>query len=416
VQVNKVSGYDRAVRREPLAPTDLARVPQWVEALAAHAQGIRSFAERAAAEAEAAAAAAGGGGGATALGAPSWAWVLDALGDAGSLGGGAPGAARAAAPLPAHGVVLATLAGAGKLDDAEAAVRGLLARGARKSDEHSLAACGDFGAAMAALAPVLAPHACTLVDADAAARTVRVQALGEAAALRGERELLRWVANAVAAALAAEAQKGAITFPAEWEGGPFDASVPGAKFFDVAPGSPEFAAVQRRFVEPPPGVQTASFACTVLRIERVQNPLAWSAYFRKRAAVAAIDRNAGDAGELYLKHGTRGTDPRQIAQSEVGLDFRYSTAGFFGRASYLAEDAKYSSDGYSYADAAGSQLFLVQAAVGTPKELALARDGSLIKPPDGFDCVHGNVKPNHDAYMLYDINQAYCSYLVTYKV
>ncbi len=47
-------------------------------------------------------------------------------------------------------------------------------------------------------------------------------------------------------------------------------------------------------------------------------------------------------------HGTSGTDPKLIYQSEEGFNVNYSNAGFWGKAIYFAENSSYSNASYSY--------------------------------------------------------------------
>ena len=47
-------------------------------------------------------------------------------------------------------------------------------------------------------------------------------------------------------------------------------------------------------------------------------------------------------------HGTRNTMPATALQHEVGLDPRFSKAGFYGKGLYLAEQARYPDAAYVY--------------------------------------------------------------------
>ena len=50
---------------------------------------------------------------------------------------------------------------------------------------------------------------------------------------------------------------------------------------------------------------------------------------------------------MYLYHGTRTTDPKQIYQAEEGFDTRFSNEGMWGIAAYFAANSMYS-DYYAY--------------------------------------------------------------------
>ena len=107
-----------------------------------------------------------------------------------------------------------------------------------------------------------------------------------------------------------------------------------------------------------------------------------------------------------LKHGTRETAPEDVAACEVGLDFRYSRAGLFGKGAYCAEDAAYVDKSFAYRrNPAAPQMFLVRVAAGSVFE-APSTDNTIVHPPKGFDSIRGTVAANHKAIMAYDLNQA----------
>ena len=90
--------------------------------------------------------------------------------------------------------------------------------------------------------------------------------------------------------------------------------------------------VRTKFVAGPCG----PFNKRIVKIERVQNPRLWDAYYSCRNGVAqnrsislgapsstpVATAIANEANEKWLFHGSRGTNPLTIA--ETGVDFRYS--------------------------------------------------------------------------------------------
>jgi len=284
----------------------------------------------------------------------------------------------------------------------------------RSEEPISLAACdGTFSEKMAALRAALQRAGADAVEDNPALQTVRVSALGEGGVSRGERELLMWVAQSVAAAREREAENGRVKFPDEWEGDPFDASKIGMELKPVASGSREYQDVCRRFMFRPDGSPPA-FPNAVLSVERVQNPMAYASYDKWKKIIAAKDRNNGNPNELWMKHGTRLSDPKAIISGEVGLDFRYSASGMFGRGTYLAEDAAYSARGYAYKESpTAHKMLLVRVAAGTIIESQ--PNANLTKEPDGYDSVRGVVAPDNKAVIVYNVSQCYPAYLITYK-
>ena len=159
----------------------------------------------------------------------------------------------------------------------------------------------------------------------------------------------------------------------------------------------------------------------ILKVERVHNPVAWSAYFARRKHLAAIDRNKDHGyNEVWMKHGTGSTDPMKLCECEVGLDFRYCQSGYFGRAAYTAENTCYSDNGYQYNNGDGtSSMILCRVAAGTiwDRRYEAGVTQSLTNPPPGYDSIRGDVDTaqGHYAIMVYSMDQAYPAYLVTYK-
>lgn len=220
-----------------------------------------------------------------------------------------------------------------------------------------------------------------------------------------------------------------IKWPEEWTGAPFDViDVTPTTLVPVERGTNEWNAVQNEWASV--GHPDNGFSAELLRVERVQNVLAWQAYYSRVQLLASRNTAKNPVGksifakanEKWLKHGTRTTDPKIIYSADQGLDFRYSGLGLFGIAAYSAEDAKYS-HGYSFTsgvDASGgttNQMFLVRVAAGKVFEVATRTEEhrKLVVPPVGFDSVLGYVSAKHKAIMVYQTDSAYPAYLLTYR-
>jgi O-acetyl-ADP-ribose deacetylase (regulator of RNase III) len=446
-QKNVVSKYERAVRRTPLARGEEDRVPMYKERLAADAESRKveaGLAQQALPNPAGPVASARlpifvpdpSAPPSTPVPAPApapapslWNLVTNRLwdlvaqpsaapapasGSVGAGGGAPPSSGVRPGGWPAHGVLLTGLSST-VLEDAESRLTASLIGALKLSEEPvSLAACdGTFSENMAALRAALRRAGADAVEDNVALQTVRVSALGEGGVSRGERELLKWVAQSVAAAREREAENGRVKFPDEWEGGPFDASTTGMRLVPVASGSREYQDVCRRFMFRPDGSAPA-FPNAVLKVERVQNPMAYASYDKEKKVIAAKDRNKGNPNELWMKHGTNTTDPVAIISGEVGLDFRYSAIGFFGRATYLAEDAAYSARHFAYKESpTAHKMLLVRVAAGTIF-VSQQLDRSLNHPPSGHDSVRGDVAAGESAVMVYNVSQCYPAYLITY--
>ena len=143
----------------------------------------------------------------------------------------------------------------------------------------------------------------------------------------------------------------------------------------------------------------------------------------RRAADGGDDIDCGqahdDAHVLHLWHGSGRNDPRELIADEYPFDFRLSRNGLWGRAAYFACDARYSND---YAHVLGTsrasngtslrQLFLAEVAVGVAERRS---QGSIGRPSPGFDSVTGWAGSSQ-VYMLYDLQRAFPTYLVTYEI
>jgi hypothetical protein len=167
------------------------------------------------------------------------------------------------------------------------------------------------------------------------------------------------------------------------------------------------------------------FPGEIVRVERVQNPELYRLYHKKRKEVA--NHNNGDANAALLKHGTRQTDPKFVWDSgshtnTYGFDFRYSSENnFYGRGSYFTDNAAYTHP-YSYTqpsspgDPEERQVFLALVAQGLSEQKETKDQRTGIKTPGpGFQSIRGPIKGALQGVVVYELNQCYPAYLITYR-
>ena len=117
-----------------------------------------------------------------------------------------------------------------------------------------------------------------------------------------------------------------------------------------------------------------------------------------------------------MKHGTSSFPPVNVYTSPSGIDPRYSAVGMFGRASYFAERAFYSHNGYTHTPPGQSdrrQMFIARVTAG--KVERRTSDSKIVEPTRGFDSIRGLVRTDCFAYMVYETKLSYPAYLITYK-
>jgi len=214
----------------------------------------------------------------------------------------------------------------------------------------------------------------------------------------------------------------AVQWPSYWENGPFSTS-DDTHVYDVAQGSSEWEQVIEHLVSPK---RTFTKRWMIVKVERIQNPKAYAAYYTKLLFLASKSNLSGTlterANEKIMKHGTRNTEPSEIYKNDYGLDHKYSGEGnYYGQAAYTAEDAEYSHS-YRYnipgSNPQRSQILLVRVAAGNICEVQqrTPEHTKLKRAPPGYDTVRGDVRDgNHFAIMVYSAEYAYPDYLVTYK-
>ena len=199
--------------------------------------------------------------------------------------------------------------------------------------------------------------------------------------------------------------------PPEWE-----AQDQTVQLFQVRHNSSEWCQVTSLFKQTLP-------AATVLSVKRIQNMWLWKKYVHHRAMLH--QKNAGNINEKTLFHGTRGTDPEKIFDSEEGFDMRFSSDGLWGRANYFAVNSSYS-NAYAHTRHNREKEILL-AKVLTGASVKCLSDQTLRMPPlmneassgiglqqQRYDTVHGTTQGSV-VYMTYSNDKAYPAYLIRYN-
>ncbi|CAE8646105.1 unnamed protein product [Polarella glacialis] len=258
-----------------------------------------------------------------------------------------------------------------------------------------------------------------------------IRAMGEMSLLRAMSEFRDWKDERAAIARSNEAEQGGVKYPGDaslsqsewfkWDTvSPEEANMPGARFEIVEPDSLEYRQVVHNMREETGlGKKGSTFTKQIILVERVVNPVLWMKYWSRCNTIKLIGRNQGSANEMWVKHGTAARDPKVICDSEVGLSRNYSReyGNYFGQAVYTAENAWYVDRGYSFNCPDGKrQMLLCRVSAGTACDMEQNSESEKTKvAPNGYDSVRGEVNPGCFAIMVYQDEQVYPAYLVTYQ-
>jgi hypothetical protein len=239
--------------------------------------------------------------------------------------------------------------------------------------------------------------------------TLQVGGLGELAVLKAKSAVADFVRNVIE-------QEQYIPLPESWGYDDNDSSDPVLVELDNDKAEYDMA-VQC--------MHEKGFSADIIRVERVQNPELYRWYHKKRKEIA--DKNEGDENEALLKHGTSKTSPSVIWNSgshtnTYGFDFRYSSDNnFYGRGSYFTDDAAYTHN-YAYClpdgDKSERQVFLAFVTQGKSeqKEETDRRSGHIMNPSAGYQSIRGPISGSLQGIVVYEFNQSYPAYLVTYRM
>eukprot|EP00826_Nyctotherus_ovalis_P036800 TRINITY_DN3297_c0_g1_i16.p1 TRINITY_DN3297_c0_g1~~TRINITY_DN3297_c0_g1_i16.p1 ORF type:complete len:540 (+),score=130.04 TRINITY_DN3297_c0_g1_i16:244-1863(+) len=191
---------------------------------------------------------------------------------------------------------------------------------------------------------------------------------------------------------------------------------PGCKLAALSASSAEFGKVKGLFDKTMSG-KYKSFDVTLLI-----NPHAKSRYNNCVNLIKA--ENSAYPKTLLLFHGTSSTNPKAIYEGYYeNFDVAHSKQGLWGRGVYFACNAFYSCNGYAYKSNNNTYSILVaEVAVGNYCDYQKNTDSSLIHAPNlpgdphrRYDSVSG-ITQGTRVFIIYNSNQAYSKYLITYTV
>ncbi|XP_041856798.1 protein mono-ADP-ribosyltransferase PARP15-like isoform X2 [Melanotaenia boesemani] len=194
--------------------------------------------------------------------------------------------------------------------------------------------------------------------------------------------------------------------PAHWDSMPPTTT---CELFPIPAGTPEYNDVLTLF--------RATCNCSVIKIERIQNPGLWKSLQIKKEELEM--RNGHQNNERRLFHGT--TAPTIPIVNELGFNRSYAgkNPASYGNGSYFAVNASYSADDtYSKPNQNGEKfMYLCRVLVG---DFTVGQSGMITPPAKGssitemFDSVVDNMsKPS--MFVIFNDIQAYPEYLITFK-
>ncbi|XP_035682831.1 protein mono-ADP-ribosyltransferase PARP15-like [Branchiostoma floridae] len=213
----------------------------------------------------------------------------------------------------------------------------------------------------------------------------------------------------------AEAGGGAL--PTTWDPQPLDRSTKIPKICHIVhlkSGSLEYSTVAGKFTNSLEGKKA-----TIVSIERVQNPTLWAQYCAQRQKITQINPRRKVEQELW--HGTKKEVTDAISHNGFNRSFSGGNVGMYGKGSYFALKAAYSTkDYYSAPDPTTKhkKMFLCKVTTGeytkgTPDltKAPMRTD----KPNLPFDSTVNDVN-NPTVFVVFHDAQAYPEYLITFKM
>lgn len=231
---------------------------------------------------------------------------------------------------------------------------------------------------------------------------VCVQGLGDVAVLKGVNQVLSW-----------ERQNLSIPLPSSWKCDAAMANSDDNILEEIFEGDEDYDVAYACVLE-------RGFTVKTIKIERVKNVELYREYQKKKSVVARL--NNGDANEILLKHGTRSAEPRVVWDSgsktnSYGFDLRYSSEqNYFGRGAYFTDDGAYAHN-WAYkvpgTDGQERKFFLALVARGAV-EMKYQIEKTIKTPSPGFQSVQGPITPSNQGTVVYELNQSYPAFLITY--
>ncbi|XP_071344165.1 poly(ADP-ribose) polymerase family member 14-related sequence 1 isoform X2 [Trachinotus anak] len=177
----------------------------------------------------------------------------------------------------------------------------------------------------------------------------------------------------------------------------------------IKAGTAEYTEVQNLFL--------ATCRRTIIKIERIQNPVLWKSLQIKRREMD--QRNGHQNNERRLFHGTCHTTVNHINHYGFNRSYAGKNAACYGNGTYFAVDANYSaSNTYSRPNQNGEKfMYLCRVLTG---DYTRGQQNMIVPPAKGpvsihkYDSVVDNVtKPS--MYVIFHDSQACPEYLITFK-
>ncbi|XP_047198588.1 protein mono-ADP-ribosyltransferase PARP14-like [Hippoglossus stenolepis] len=161
----------------------------------------------------------------------------------------------------------------------------------------------------------------------------------------------------------------------------------------------------------------ASCKQTVIKIDRIQNPMFWKSLQVKKRDIE--QRNGHSNNERRLFHGTTETIVNTINENGFNRAYAGKNAACFGNGTYFAVNANYSAqDTYSRPNLKGEKcMYLCQVLTG---DYTLGKKNMVVPPAKSntslqlYDSVVDNMA-NPNMFIIFHDVQAYPEYLITFK-
>uniref|UniRef100_UPI0009B3C6CB poly [ADP-ribose] polymerase 14-like isoform X1 n=1 Tax=Monopterus albus TaxID=43700 RepID=UPI0009B3C6CB len=198
-----------------------------------------------------------------------------------------------------------------------------------------------------------------------------------------------------------------LTLPLYWDN---MATGENLKVVTLQPSSPEYQTVEKAFKQ--------TVTQTVMKIERLQNVHLLRAYQAQKKNMSDKNVHCGGAGEKLLYHGTAKNNCIPIMKNGFNRSFAGCNGTLYGDGTYFAVNASLSV-GYSSPAHDGSRsMFVVRVLTGVydagHKSMKVPPPRSYQQPHDLYDSVVDQIH-QPDLYVVFQDNQAYPDYLITFS-
>ncbi|XP_045909324.1 poly(ADP-ribose) polymerase family member 14-related sequence 1 [Micropterus dolomieu] len=192
--------------------------------------------------------------------------------------------------------------------------------------------------------------------------------------------------------------------PEAWDTMPANTS---SKAFPLAAGTTEYTEVQNLF--------RATCPQTIIKIERIQNPVLWKSLQIKKRELEQRNRHLNNEKRLF--HGTCHNSVADINEYGFNRSYAGRNAAYYGNGTYFAVNASYSAHNtYSKPNQNGEKcMYLCRVLTG---DYTTGQQNMIVPPQKDtgqkYDSVVDNVaKPS--IFVIFHDSHAYPEYLITFK-